>query len=110
MSIIDGTDQLTNLNYFLSLIDEPATNEDIELQLWVIKNLSKYRTKESINYLIESLKHKNSDVRIEAIKSLEVVGITNEALHALQYRAKNDLSLSVRRVAETVLKKYESAR
>ena len=102
--ITDGN----NIPDFLFLIDVPETNKDAELQIWVLKNLGKFRVKDknSVAFLLQSTKNENLSVRKESVELLgEVDSLI--AKRTLEYIASNDSSLVIRSTAEKVLKRIK---
>jgi HEAT repeat protein len=102
MSLIDDIADDSSVPEFLNLVDNPSTNDDIELLLWIISSLGRLRSRESIEFLLLTLKHRNSGIRENTIIALGQIGDLR-AKKPLEYIAENDVSMTVRNVAKTVL-------
>ncbi|MDI6641361.1 MAG: HEAT repeat domain-containing protein [Elusimicrobiota bacterium] len=102
MKLIESMADESNINDFYLLVDNPSVNKDIELQLWVLKNLSKFKTKRSVEYLSETIRHENTDIRIATVETLSKIG-GSEAVNIISYVANNDLSMKVRNTAKEIL-------
>jgi len=102
MSLIDDIADDSSVSEFLNLVDNPSTNDDIELLLWIISSLGRLRSRESIEFLLLTLKHRNSGIRENTIIALGQIGDLR-AKKPLEYIAENDVSMTVRNVAKTVL-------
>jgi HEAT repeat protein len=105
MKILSESTDSTYLSDYTSVIDNPSVNNDIELQIWVLKNLARLKSKESTSYLAEVLRHRQDAVREEAVNTLKIIGLDNQTKKILEYMADSDPSLAIKRAARDVLNK-----
>ncbi|OGS18448.1 MAG: hypothetical protein A3J83_07705 [Elusimicrobia bacterium RIFOXYA2_FULL_40_6] len=110
LGLIDSLDDGKNAFNFISLVEKPSTSRDTELQLWVIKHLSAFKNnQETIDYLSQSIRHENGDIRKETVITLGKIG-GNKAFEILRYVSNNDASFSVKNLARDVLEKGGSSK
>jgi HEAT repeat protein len=104
MKIIDDTADKTFVPDYLSLIDNPSTNDDAELQMWITGNIGRFKAKDGVRFLLETLKNENYSIRENAVESLGKIG-DPKTRKWLLYVAENDTSFTVRQAAKKALEK-----
>lgn len=103
MSLIEQFAAADNAPYFLAAVINPATNHDVELQKWVIKNIIGVNSREAMNFLKYSVQNASPDVRLEAVDALGKIK-SKEAQDILRYLSERDSSEKIRTEAAKSLK------
>jgi len=105
MKVISNANNETFIDNFITLIENPLHNNNVELHKWVIDNLSKFKSEKVIDYLIYLLKHNNEVIREYAVIALKNINSDDKKIkEILNYVAEKDTSFSVRRAAGGLLK------
>jgi len=102
LNLIDSIPTKKSANQFISLIDNPSTSDDMELQIWVITHIASFNEPAVIEFLSQTIKNENTKIRMATLDALKKVG-GKKAFGIIQYVSENDTSLSVRNHAKGLL-------
>ena len=102
LNLIDNIPARKTADQFISLVDNPSTNDDTELQIWVIEHIASFNEPVVIDFLSQTIKNENTKIRTATLDALKKIG-GKKAIGIIQYVSENDTSLSVRNHAKGLL-------